>query len=149
MKPLYRNLLLLTALILLAIAGVARSTGETTAMAEFDLVGTHWWVEDIGGGGVIDASHTTIGFVGEGRVAGDTGCNRYTGAFEVDGQSLRFGPLAGTRRACAPALMDQESRFYQAITRVARWEVAGTGLLHLLDADGSTVIRAAPSGPDD
>ena len=50
--------------------------------------------------------------------------------------------MAGTRKACAPALMDQEMKFYQAIAKVASWEVPGTGLLHLRDADGKTVIRA-------
>ncbi len=75
-------------------------------------------------------------------MAGDTGCNRYAGAVEIDGKSISFGPLAGTRRACAPALMDQETRFYQALERVARWKVADTGLLHLQDRHGNTVIRA-------
>jgi heat shock protein HslJ len=137
------------ALSLLAYACVAGNDQAARAMAEFDLVGTHWWVEDIDGGGVIDRSHTTISFVEAGSVAGDTGCNRWSGAFTRDGQSLSFGPLAGTRRACAPALMDQESRFYQAMAKVVRWEVAGSGLLQLLDENGETVIRAAPTDPEE
>jgi putative lipoprotein len=149
LKPLTRNLLLMLALALLAYACVAANDQASRTVAEFDLVGTHWWVEDIDGGGVIDRSHTTIDFIETGKVAGDTGCNRWSGAFTRDGQSLSFGPLAGTRRACAPALMDQESRFYQAMAKVVRWEVAGSGLLQLLDENGETVIRAAPTDPEE
>ncbi len=40
------------------------------------------------------------------RAAGFSGCNRYTGSFSSEGQSthgtpIAFGPLAGTRMACA------------------------------------------------
>lgn len=34
-------------------------------------------------------------------VKGDTGCNRLTGGFTLDGDNLSFGELATTRRACA------------------------------------------------
>ena len=131
---------LLLALLLLAITSLANATEVN--MTEFELTDTEWWVEDIDGKGVIDRSHTTLQFLEAGRVAGDTGCNRYNGSVEISGTSISFGPMAGTRKACAPALMDQEMRFYQAVTKVVSWEVADTGLLHLKDADGNTVIRA-------
>ncbi len=109
---------------------------------------TYWWVEDIAGAGVVDASHTTVAFMASGRVAGDTGCNRYTGNVTFAEERLEFGPLAGTRRACVPALMNQEDRFYQAMASVVSWRVAETGLLYLLDQAGEAVIRAAPIDQD-
>lgn len=127
-------------LAVLAITSFANAT--ETNMAEFELIDTEWWVEDIDGRGVIDRAHTTLHFLEDGRVAGDTGCNRYMGSAEVSGTSISFSPMAGTRKACVPALMDQEMRFYQAIAKVVSWEVPDTGLLHLRDADGKTVIRA-------
>lgn len=136
-------LLFITAVALLLMAHIADATADEVDMADDLLTGTEWWVEDIGGGGVIDNSHTTVSFVEPGRVAGDTGCNRYMGSYEMDETSLKFGPLAGTRRACAPALMDQEAKFYAAMARVAAWEVTETGLLYLRDADGVEVIRAS------
>ena len=127
-------------LTLLAITSCANSTEVN--MTEFELTDTEWWAEDIDGKGVIDTSHPTLHFLEVGRVAGDTGCNRYNGSVEISGASISFGPMAGTRKACAPSLMDQEMKFYQAIAKVVSWEVADTGLLHLKDADGKTVIRA-------
>lgn len=107
------------------------------------LTGTSWWVEDIAGKGVIDSSHTTIEFTDDGRVVGSTGCNRYFGSVEINGSGMTVGPLAGTRKMCPSALMDQETKFFQAMGKVSLWEIAGTGLLHLRNADGSDQIRAS------
>ncbi len=133
-------IVLLLALLLLAVTNFANATEVN--MTEFELTDTEWWVEDIDGKGVIDMSHTTLQFMEQGGVAGDTGCNRYRGSAEVSGTSISFGPMAGTRKACAPSLMDQEMKFYQAVAKVVSWEIADTGLLHLKDADGNTLIRA-------
>ena len=140
MKQKTHRIVLFLALLLLAITGLANATEIN--MTEFELTDTEWWVEDIDGKGVIDMSHTTLQFLKQGGVAGDTGCNRYRGSAEVSGTSISFGPMAGTRKACAPSLMDQEMKFYQAIAKVVSWEVADTGLLHLKEANGNTIIRA-------
>lgn len=108
---------------------------------------TSWWVEDIAGKGVVDMSHTTIEFTDDGRIVGSTGCNRYFGSVEIDGSMITMGPLAGTRMACAEALMDQESRFFQAMSRVVSWQIADTGLLYLRDADGISQLRASRTEP--
>jgi len=107
------------------------------------LAGTAWWVEDIAGHGVIDMSHTTVEFTDDGRVGGDTGCNRYFGGVDISGSGMTFGPLAGTRKACAESLMDQEMKFYQAMGKVVSWEIAETGLLYLRDAEAASLIRAS------
>ena len=133
-------ILLLVVLSLLVITGCTNA--REASMPEFELTDTEWWVEDIGGKGVIDMSHTTLQFLEDGRVVGSTGCNRYRGSAEIAGANISFGPMAGTRKACAPSLMDQEMKFYQALEKVVFWEVADTGLLHLKNEDGSTVIRA-------
>lgn len=108
------------------------------------LTGTSWWVEDIGGGGVVDRSRSTVEFFQAGRVAGNSGCNRYSGGYERNGEALSFGMLAGTMMACPEALMNQERRFYDAMSQVTAWRIdPRTDLLHLLDAAGETVIRAS------
>ena len=137
-------LLFLTAIGLLVLAQWVEATAEQQTMSEASpLAGTEWWVEDIEQAGVVDNVHTTIAFPGPGQVAGDGGCNRYKGSVEFDGAAVKFGPLASTMKMCPPALMDQERKFHQAMTRVVSWEVASdTGLLHLKDGEGMTLIRA-------
>lgn len=108
------------------------------------LVGSDWLVEDILAAGVIDRARTTIGFTEDGRVVGSGGCNRYFGGFELDGDGISFGPMAGTKMACPEALMNQDDRFHQALGQVVRWQIdPQTGLLHLQDQSGTTVIRAS------
>ena len=107
------------------------------------LTATAWWVEDIAGKGVIDRSHTTIQFAEDGKVTGSTGCNQYFGSAEIDGSSISFGPLAGTRMMCSASRMDQETKFFQAMGNVTNWEIAETDLLHLRDAEGNDLLRAS------
>jgi heat shock protein HslJ len=133
-----------TSLIIDEIRMVLLVEKESVSMhANISLTGTSWWVEDIAGKGVIDMSHTTIEFPEEGKVGGDTGCNRYFGGVEIAGSDMKTGPLAGTRKMCAPALMDQETSFFQAMGKVASWEITETGLLYLRDTDGSDLLRAS------
>jgi heat shock protein HslJ len=107
------------------------------------LSGTAWWVEDIAGQGVIDASHTTIEFDGAGKITGDAGCNLYFGSVEVTDTSIKVGQLGSTRKMCPEALMNQETAFFKAIDAVTSWELADTDLLHLRDANSKDQIRAS------
>jgi putative lipoprotein len=115
------------------------------------LPGTAWWVEDILSAGVIDRARTTIAFNEDGRAAGNGGCNRFTGSYTLDGAGISFGPMAGTMMACPDALMNQDRRFHEALGQVTRWRIdAQTGLLHLENQDGETLIRASalPEGEE-
>jgi heat shock protein HslJ len=87
-----------------------------------NLAGTTWLAEDIDGRGVIDDLQSTLGFETNEQVFGMAGCNRFFGSVTVDGGSISFGPLASTRMACPPAIMDQEDRFLKALANARRFE---------------------------
>ena len=75
------------------------------------------------------------------RVAGFSGCNRYTGSYSREGASqhgspLSFGPLAGTMMACAEG-GDLEQGYLQALARVDAFRIED-GTLSLLA--GSDVL---------
>lgn len=72
-------------------------------------------------------------------VSGHGGCNRFTGAVELDGAALEFGMLAATRMAC-PDTMQQEQAFLQALGEVRRWNIVGQHL-ELFDAEGRLRAR--------
>jgi len=112
-----------------------------TASSADGPLGT-WSVEYIADRPVIDFSPASITLGADGRISGNSSCNRFTGSYEVSGKSLKIGPLGVTRMACPAALMDQEQRFLKTIERVASWNIAN-GLLHLHDADGKPIFRAA------
>lgn len=93
------------------------------------LSGATWLLEDLAGRGVIDDSHVTLQFLVDGKVAGSGGCNRYSGSATLKGSQITFTPLASTRMACAPALMDQETRYLDALTKADTVAYDKTGAL--------------------
>jgi len=104
------------------------------------LQGQEWVVEDIGGGGIIDRSRVTLNFGADGRLWGRASCNSYLGGFALTGESLSLSPSATTMMACAPSLMNQETKFLDLLARVQRFEVDRTGALVLHANDGSTLL---------
>ena len=73
------------------------------------------------------------------RISGSGGCNRVTGSFDLDGDRLRLGRMAGTRMAC-PTGMEQEQRFLQSIEKVERYRISGSHL-EMLDAADAVIAR--------
>lgn len=97
-----------------------------------DLTVREWVVESIDGRGVVDNSRTTLTFDPQGQIAGRAGCNRYTGAYQLQGAKFEVKGVATTRMICVPALMDQETRFLKLLDQVRTFQ---------LQRDGSLVLR--------
>ena len=106
------------------------------------LAGTLWQVEDIDGGGIIDRSNITLEFPGNTEIAGSTGCNRYFGSLAVGGDRFAVSGTGSTRRACVPAIMEQEQRFLAALQDAATYAVEDDTWLDLFDAAGDRRVRA-------
>ena len=104
------------------------------------LLGPEWAVESIDGNAILDDSGVTIAFDEGGRVAGLASCNRYMATYELTGEGLSIAGGASTMMACEPPLMDQESRFFEALAAVMRFEIAPDGALVLLADDGPKLI---------
>jgi putative lipoprotein len=108
------------------------------------LVGPVWVAEDIDRRGVIDNLQSHVRFWPDGRVEGSGGCNVFSGGYRLNGDQLEIGSdgfeVAITLRACPAAVMDQEARFMDALTRVRAWRCE-QGLLILLDTEGQTIFR--------
>ena len=75
-----------------------------------------------------------------GRVAGGSGCNRYTGGYAVDGESLTIAPgLVTTMMACPEAQMAVERAFLGRLAQVTAFVVDGSRLT-LVDAAGAGLL---------
>lgn len=109
--------------------------------------GAVWVVEDIAGGGIIDRSRMTIEFLEGNRIAGRASCNRYTGSYELRGEGMSVGPIATTRMACAPALMNQEQRFLAILESASDLRIGRQGELVITSAEAGT-LRAFQSASE-
>ena len=96
--------------------------------------------KSIGNRGVIDDLPTTLEISDTGRAASTGDCNRYFGAVTIDGDRIVFKQLASTRKACPPAIINQEARFHRALRRARSWRIEHEKLL-LFDQTGAIVIR--------
>lgn len=127
---------------LLALVPLILSGGSARAAGEAAFPAGKWLAEDIRGGGVIDNARTMIEITTDGRVSGSGGCNRIGGGAMVKGSNLRFSRMISTRMACAPALMNQEHRFLQALEDVRRFRIdSRRHTLLLRDGNGKTILR--------
>lgn len=100
-----------------------------------------WLAEDIEGRGVIDRAQTTLEIRSDGIATGTGGCNRYAGSASIDGDAIKFLPMASTRMACSAAAMNQEARFHAALEKVRSWRIDETRRkLLLLDKGGFDLL---------
>lgn len=112
------------------------------ALAQTGAPTGKWLAEDIAGGGVLERIETTIEFGPDGAVAGLGGCNRFFGKAMIEGASLRFAAMGGTRMMCPPAVMTQEGKFQQALDATRAYAIKD-GKLEFLDGSGTMLARFA------
>ena len=87
----------------------------------------------------------TVRFSKEGRISGFSGCNTYTGQYDVTDDILSVGPLASTRKAClSPALQTQEQTYLLDLQAVRSFSVAGTQLILITQA-GKRLVFVVPT----
>ena len=120
--------------------------GETNIMVERVVAAPaspagRWLAEDIRGRGVIDNLQTVLEIAEDGKVSGSGGCNRMSGMATLTGEEITFGPIASTKMACAPAVMDQEMKFFAALSEVRTWQAdPSRGKLTLLGKGGDVLV---------
>ncbi|MEI7598331.1 MAG: META domain-containing protein [Aestuariivirga sp.] len=73
-----------------------------------------------------------------GRVGGLSGCNRFGGRYEADGDMLAFSPMMATRMACRPDIMKAEQTFMDMLAKVKAM-VLDSDRLELLDGEGKVL----------
>ena len=112
------------------------------------LAGTSWQVTGINNGkqavvSVIIDTMVTLDFAADGKVSGSAGCNNYFGPYETDGDQVKVGPLASTRKMCAGSegVMEQEANFLRALQAGATFKITGNRL-EIRNASGALQIGA-------
>ena len=119
--------------------------GETCGSrhSEATLENTYWKLTRLGSKPVeigTGGREVFLTLVAEGRrVQGFSGCNRFIGSYQLDGNRLAFRGMAGTRMACVET-MELEQAFLKALDSTASWEITGEHL-ELYDASGGMLLR--------
>lgn len=141
--------LLVLSLCLTGLAACAAApSAESPAPVSREVHGT-WVIEQARTEPLLDKRRARLVLGRDGRLSGHTSCNAMNGSFTLQGDALKIGPIATTRMACGPLLLEQEDRILTALEIAATARVRPDGLLELRDADGRGVLRAtrAPEQP--
>lgn len=107
---------------ILVVSAMKESASAGAPASAFSLSGSDWLLEDLGGSGVIDNVQATLSFPEAGKAVGNGSCNRFFGPAEVTGDAIKLGPLASSRKACPEAVMNQETKYMQALQAAERFE---------------------------
>lgn len=103
------------------------------------LTATPWRITEIDGAPVMAEVLLELRFDTQGKATGQGGCNGWLASYQLTGEGLVIGPVGATRMACAPALMDQEARLFDALARVTRFDMTDEGALVLLAGDARVI----------
>jgi heat shock protein HslJ len=119
--------------------------GQTTMSTDQRvLTGPEWRLLSLGPTGsevgVIAGTKVTLTFGEDGRASGSTGCNSYSGTYQVRGDNISFSRLVSTRRACLDQNANhQEQRFLSTLEAANRFRLANNRLTILSDRGRSSL----------
>lgn len=118
----------------LVLQAVKQGSSKPT-VAPNALRGTKWLLTELHGKPVAPAANNPAYLVldpDQKRYSGSSGCNRITGTFQLQGDSLQLMGGAMTMMACPEALMKQEKEFNEALTATGSYQLTGN-VLELLE----------------
>lgn len=144
---------LLVLLLIIASAVVQAQTSRDLSTDQQVLTGTDWRLVSFGPPDtevdVVPGTTVTLKFEEDGRASGSTGCNSYSGTYEVRGDSIAFGRLVSTRRACLDQnANEQEHRFFSALEAANRFRLSSNRLTLMSDRGRNLLNFVSDSTPD-
>lgn len=87
---------------------------------------------------------TNLSFGEENRMFGNSGCNRYSTVYILEGRKIDFQPIISTKMACGGEAMKQENTFFSVIEKVEKYKIKGNYLI-FFDKSQQNVLKFARS----
>lgn len=129
-----------------AVAACGSDGGSTATTGSLALEGRPWTLDNSS----LPTAPAGVAITAEfdnGRIAGSSGCNSYSGTYRLDGGSLTIEEgIAGTQMACEPTVSAAEAAYLERLPRTARYEVTGSRL-DLLNAADEIILSYASARP--
>jgi heat shock protein HslJ len=120
----------------------------TTSPQGRDLEGSPWRLVSVLGDSAPlpdSAQRATLTFdAATKRASGSGGCNRISGGYERNADSLRFSPMVATRMAC-PQGMEREAAFLNALGATRTFTIHGDTLM--LNNEARVTVARLVSDP--
>lgn len=124
------------------LAAAVLLTGAAVAAPDPQVLGL-WKIEQARAAPLPHKLNARIDFRPDGQMLAHGGCNSITGRYTLEGNTLKLGALAVTRKICPDELMEQEDRVISALERAVHARVPPHGLLELKDELGTVMLRGS------
>ncbi len=134
----------LALLMVVAVGGIAFGQPFDGGKA---LAGSEWRPVELNAQPIENGAPIYMRFAAGGKVSGNAGCNRFFGAYKVEGATLTFSPLAATRKACPEPLMTIERKFLDTLEATHAFERDKAHLI-LRNAAAEPIMRLAQTDWD-
>jgi heat shock protein HslJ len=126
------QVLVLALLVTMSIVAYGQA-GRSMSTDQRVLTGIDWRLASLGPAGaetgVVAGTTVTLTFAADNRASGSTGCNSFSGTYQVRGDNISFSRLVSTRRACLDQKAnEQEQRFLSTLGGANRFRLASNRL---------------------
>jgi heat shock protein HslJ len=118
------------------------------------LADTEWTLTSFGVGNavspVVEGTTVTLKFGSDGRAGGSSGCNTYGSDYRVSGNTVSFGAIFSTKRACLDRRANQqEQRFFRALESARTFRLSGNRLTIFHDGGQNSLnfVNSSPAPP--
>ncbi|QJB55175.1 META domain-containing protein [Pseudodesulfovibrio sp. zrk46] len=138
--------LMLAGLLLSAGCGSKEVAPVDTNVVRKELMGKVWKCQQLFSREVSGDVVPTIEFLEDGTVRGTGSCNNYTGTYNLDGESVTFGPMATTKKACPGALGELEYTYFSFLSLITKLKVDGSELELYTDDKPDPMLFTSGSG---
>lgn len=120
-------------------------TGRGMSTDQRVITGIDWRLASLGPAGaetgVVAGTTVTLRFGEDDRASGSTGCNSFSGTYQVRGDNISFSRLVSTRRACLDQnANEQEQRFLSTLGAANRFRLL-TNRLTIYSDRGRSVLN--------
>ena len=114
--------------------GIKPEQVQASAPDENKMEEIEWYMTEVSGTAILTKPGERRPFIkfdgAKKQASGFNGCNNYVGSYEISASSLKFGPVAATRRFCEGTANEVEMKFKQALDKTRLWGIKD-GLLIL------------------
>ena len=123
--------LLLITVVIFPIMVLVINCSSSTYKYDSDIRNKYWKLVELQGDTVMVAGEQRephiIFKLNKENVSGSGGCNNFTGAYKIIGDSVQIGPLGITRKFC-DSMMDQEAKFMRVLEAAGKYKIYGESL---------------------
>lgn len=102
--------------------------------------GIDWYVTQFEELPVVEGYEPELRFFGDNQLAGNGGCNSFTGRYELTGEGMTIAVSAETLNTCGPDVMEQERQLLAFLDRVVRFDAGANGELLLVSGDAARLV---------